>query len=239
LSKTDKHFLFFSEHISENSILLDRDETAHLTGVLRFGEGDEIQITDGFGCIYNCRIEKMKKDSTLCEIISTRIVEPLSYEITLAVGMPDKDKFEQICETANPLGVKKIIPLITERCDKKLFDGRFEKIKERCERKIISSSKQSLNPYLTIIENPIKLSDFVSDCELNLLADFYGKSIFEVIDKNKLPKSMCIFVGPPAGFSDSEIENLTKFCKKIYLGKYRLRTELAAISAVSAISHYL
>lgn len=249
MARTDKHFLFFSENISGNTILLDRNETAHLSGVLRFGEDDEIQVTDGNGRIFECKIIKMKKDSTLCEVLSKRDVASLAVEITLAVGMPDKDKFEQICETANPLGVKKIVPLITERCDKKLFDGRFEKIKERCRRKIISSSKQSLNPYLTSIEEPVKLSDFINKTidgstaaggsTANLLADFDGKPIFEIIDKNKIPKSICVFVGPPAGFSDDEIENLSKFCQKIYLGKYRLRTELAAISAVSTIGQYI
>jgi len=219
--------------------LLDSDETAHLSGVLRFCEGDEIQITDGNGRIFGGKIIKMKKDSTLCEIISKRDCEPLPCEITLAVGMPDKDKFEQICETANPLGVRKIVPLITERCDRKLLDGRFEKIQERCKRKIISSVKQSINPFMTSIENPVKLSDFVSNSELNLLADFDGKPIFEVIEKGNLPKSVCVFVGCPAGFSEGEIEVLAGFCRKIYLGKYRLRTELAAVSAVSAVGQWL
>jgi 16S rRNA (uracil1498-N3)-methyltransferase len=235
--KKDTHFLFFSQNINGNAVLLDGDEVAHISSVLRFCENDEIRITDGRGNIFDGKIIKMKKDSALCEIISSNFYEPISCEITLAVGMPDKEKFETICETLAPLGVKKIVPLITKNCQKNYSDDRWQKVAQRCERKIISSIKQSFNPHLTTIENPINLSDFVSNCELNLLADFDGESINEIIQKGKTPKSICVFVGPPAGFLQNEIDSLSK-CVKISLGKYRLRSELAAISAVAAIVQF-
>jgi len=234
MSRKDTHFLFFSRNINENAILLDSGELAHISNVLRFCDGDEIQITNGEGNVFECKITKMKKDSALCEIISSKFCQPLPCEITLAVGLPDKDKFETICETLAPFGVRKIVPLITQNCQKNYLDDRWEKTLERCERKIVSSIKQSLNPYITKIESPVKLSDFASCCELNLLADFDGKRIDEIIPKDKTPESACIFVGPPAGFSPDEITSLSKNSTRFCLGKYRLRTELAVVAAAAA-----
>ncbi|MCL1948110.1 MAG: RsmE family RNA methyltransferase, partial [Chitinivibrionia bacterium] len=184
------------------------------------------------------KIVKMKRDSALCEIISSKFYKPLSCEITLAVGMPEKEKLEDICETLAPLGVKKIVPLITQRCQKNYLDARWEKTAQRCRRKIISSIKQSLNPYATVLENPVESAKFTSDCELNLLADFDGKPIFDIIKKDKMPKSICIFVGSPSGFSQDETDLLSQNSIKFCLGKYRLRTELAAVCAVAAVGQF-
>ena len=238
MSRKDAHFLFFSENINGNAILLDSEEVAHLSNVLRFCEGDKIHITDGFGNIFESKIVKMKRDSALCEIISSNFYRPLSCEITLAVGMPEKEKLEDICEMLAPLGVKKIVPLITQRCQKNYSDDRWGKVATRCNRKIISSIKQSLNPYITAIENPVELVKFTSNCELNLLADFDGKPIFEIIKKDKIPKSICIFVGSPSGFSQDETDFLSQNSIKFCLGKYRLRTELAAVSAVATVRQF-
>jgi len=239
LSKKDAHFLFFSENINENSILLDSDEVAHISNVLRFVEGDEIRITDGKGKIFESKIVRMKKDSALCEIISTNHHNPLPCSVTLAVGMPEKEKLEDICEMLAPLGVAKIVPLITQRCQKNYSDERWEKVAQRCRRKIISSIKQSLNPHITVLEKPVELGKFVLETEtrhaLSLLGDFGGRKISEIIKKGDIPQSICIFVGPPSGFSQDEIEILSGFSKKICLGEYRLRTELAAVCAVSAV----
>jgi len=239
MSKKDTHFLFYSQNFNENTILLDSDEVGHISNVLRFAVGDEIRITDGLGNIFESKIVKMKKDSALCEIISTTFHPPLSCQITLAVGLPEKEKLEDICESLTPLGVKKIVPLITQRCQKNYSDERWEKVAQRCRRKIISSIKQSLNPYITSLENPIELTKFATDCDLNLLCDFDGKPVFEIIEKDNLPQKICVFVGPPAGFSQEEIDSVAKKSAKIRLGNYRLRTELAAIGAVSAVGQFL
>ena len=228
MNRKDSHFLFFSENINGNAVLLDGDETSHISNVLRFCEGDEIQVTDGKGNIFTSKIVKMKKDSTLCEIISPRFCEPIFPEITVAVGLPEKEKLEDICEMLAPLGVKRIVPLISQNCRKNYLDGRWEKVLQRCRRKIVSSVKQSLNPYICEILPPIKPTDFISGCELNLLADPDGEAVL----KDLTAKSLCIFIGPPAGFSHDETDLLSQGAVKFSLGKYRLRSELAAVVAV-------
>jgi 16S rRNA U1498 N3-methylase RsmE len=52
MNRKDTHFLFFSRNINENTVLLDDAEMAHISNVLRFCEGDEIQITDGEGNVF-------------------------------------------------------------------------------------------------------------------------------------------------------------------------------------------
>ncbi|MCL2844659.1 MAG: 16S rRNA (uracil(1498)-N(3))-methyltransferase [Chitinivibrionia bacterium] len=254
MSKKDAHFLFFSENINENSILLDSDEVAHISNVLRFSEGDEIRITDGKGNIFESKIVKMKRDSALCEIISTHRHKPPLCAITVAIGMPEKEKLEDVCEMLAPLGVAKIVPLITNKCQKNYADERWEKVAQRCRRKIISSIKQSLNPHITVLEKPVELGkfceigdgsensgDFETRRALSLLGDFGGQRIDEIIKKGDIPQSICIFVGPPSGFSQDEIDSIvkTRHALSLCLGEYRLRTELAAVCAAAAVGQAL
>ncbi len=233
-----EHFLFFTTEVSDEVLILNSDEVAHLTTVLRFGAGDEIQVTDGKGTIYDCRIEKMKRDMALCSIISSRVVQAITPLITLYVGVPDRDRLETLCDELPPLGVSKIIPVITKHCKKNWWSNRWEKSADRFNRKIIASIKQSLNPFFMTVEKPVEFDEvLLSLSETTLFCDERGKTLAELTPEI-MPDEISIFVGPPGGFTEDEHNTLSERAQALALAPYRLRTELAATTAVSLVNQW-
>lgn len=236
--KKDNHFLFYSSIITDGALVLDSFEVAHISQVLRFNSGDEILVTDGKGVIYSARIEKLKRDRALCSIIEKRTVKQPQKEIILYVGIPDREKFEQLSEYMPPLGVSKIIPIIVEHTQRDAWwTTKWEKSLDRCNKKVIASIKQSFNPYITEISAPIEFKDAIALSKQSsvLFGDENGSG-FNTLDEHLSKDSIAIFIGPPGGFSSEEITELNSIGAGINLGTYRLRTELAATVMVGAIS---
>ncbi len=237
MSKSD-HFLFYSSEISDQVLVLGVDEVAHLTQVLRFTEGDEILVTDGNGTIFECRIEKMKRDRALCSILSQKSLASDSPSITVYIGVPDRDRIETLCEELPPLGVIKVVPVITQHCQKNWWDNRWDKCEERFGRKVIASIKQSHNPFSMTIDFPISFPLALEAAQGTVLyCDETGTTLANVF-ADPIPTDVSIFVGPPGGFSDEEKTILKKFGTAIGLGPWRLRTELAAVTAVSLVNQW-
>ncbi len=237
MSKSD-HFLFYTNDVSDQVLVLGSDEVAHITTVLRFGEGDEIQVTDGKGTIYSCKIEKMKRDRALCAILSRKKDIQKRPHITLYVGVPDRDRIETLCDELPPLGVSKIIPVITTHCNKSWWSKQWAKSHQRFERKIISSVKQSLNPFMMSVEKPIEFSKAIEIAQGEILyCDEHGATFAELTSEIT-PKEISLFIGSPSGFSEEELEVLKSRGKSLALAPYRLRTELAATSAISLINQW-
>ena len=233
--RKDTHFLFYSDQISAQVLVLNSDEVAHLSQVLRFEVGDEIEVTNGEGTIYSCKIERMKRDSALCSILSTRQQTPITPQITLYVGIPDKERFDQICEMLPPLNTYKIVPVIMKNCTKSWWSMKWHKTLERANRKGIASMKQSRNPFQTIIEKPILFEEALAEITTPLIfADAGGQKLSEIFAE-ELPAELAIFIGPPAGYSEEETLTLNTKGTVLDLGPYRMRTELAAVVAVGLL----
>ena len=232
--RKDTHFLFFSDQISKEVLLLNSDEVAHLSQVLRFDIGDEIEVTNGKGMIYSCKIEKMKRDQALCSIISSRKEPAIDPQITLYVGIPDKERFDQICEMLPPLNTYKIVPVAMKNCTKNWWSKKWDKTAQRTERKVIASMKQSRNPYKTIVTEPLTFEEALDTVASPLIfADAGGKKLAHIFDTP--PQELALFIGPPAGFSAEEVVQLKERGEVLDLGPYRMRTELAAVVAVGLL----
>lgn len=218
-----------------NCITIDGFQYKHLAVVLRKKIGDIIEITDGNLNIYETKIVRINKSEMICQIIQRKynLNEP-DLSLTLYISpLRNSDRFEFAIEKCVELGVKSIIPVITERT---VIKSGFSTSKsERINRIIESAVGQSQRCYLPKFENSLSFMELINhtECKLNkvVLYEFSendGKKL-----KYKIQKELCIFVGPEGGFSDSEIE-LLKFNNWLdcSLGKRKLRAETAAIVAV-------
>ncbi|MFP4679730.1 MAG: RsmE family RNA methyltransferase [Chitinispirillaceae bacterium] len=225
MRKTEHH-LFYSQEITDDTVILDQTETRHAVSVLRLKEGQKLQVTDGRGNIYECRYDRSDNRKALCSIRERHSVPGTSPEVTLLVGLPDKDAFETVLEHATALGVYRIVPLEMEHCRKPWWK-RWEKFQERFFQKMIVSMKQCLYPYLPLLENPQTLEAVVrSSCEQIVAADQDG----EVLERDVISEERIAgLVGPPGGYSDKEREVLEdREVRRVRISHHRLRTELAA-----------
>ncbi|MDR2694348.1 MAG: RNA methyltransferase [Chitinispirillales bacterium] len=218
-------------------IILDGSESNHAVSVLRIKVGQPIQVADGYGVIYNCQCSDIRKQSVSCKIIDKRQISRIIPEITLLIGLPDKERFETILEHAAALGVSRIIPIAADHCRKPWWEG-WDGLRRRFLSKMVVSMKQSLYPYVPLLDAPMPLREAVAGClEALMVADRDGKCLSDAeILRHK--RINCL-VGPPGGISGDEKELLESYTAipvtTVKIASTRLRSELAATVLCSRI----
>ncbi len=227
------HYLFYSSEFSGNVVMLDENETRHACVALRLEVGDPISVTDGKGAVYYCKISDLAGKCAEAYVLESKKQKPPAPYINFAVGLTEKKVFEEILKNLAALGINSVSPVECEYCQKKWWAERWGKYTSRFEKTVIASAKQSLNPYLIEVEQPVALETVIREVEKNksalLYADEKGSKMDKYDDNLRKEKSLTCFVGPPGGFSPEEIDLLKQTgAKPVCLSKNRLRTELAA-----------
>ena len=219
------------EQVIGNHIELTGQEAKHASKVLRYRKGDQIQIVDGQGGWFDCKIVQITDSSLKAEVQNYNIIEVPQPEIVLAMGLIKKrDRLEFAVEKSVELGVSEIA----------LFRSRHtvkENVRmDRLENTVLSAMKQSLRarlPEVSVLDSLDEVMDRYSEYHI-LIAHEKEDSQVGIDYSLKSKDKLLLLVGPEGGFSDEEI----KFAKKrgaeiISLGKYRLRAETAAIAFLS------
>lgn len=241
--------LFYSAGIENGICILGEEEGRHCMKVLRHTPGDIIQVIDGKGSLYECKIKEGKRE-VICEVIGVKRdfgVHP--YNLVLAVA-PTKniDRYEWFLEKATEIGVDRIIPIVGEHSERKVIKP------ERLEKILISAAKQSLKATVPGLSPQIGLREFitglgeVSANELRLIAycgDVEKHALPVVVREyiNRMQREhvperpkITILIGPEGDFSGEEVQLAALYgFRAVHLGESRLRTETAAVAAVSCI----
>ena len=108
--------LFYAQEISGAYCRLDPEESVHCIRVLRHRTGDPVDVIDGEGILYHCRLADDNPKGASAQILS---VEPdfgsHPYHLTVCCcPTKNNDRFEWFVEKATELGVDVIVPLIGE-----------------------------------------------------------------------------------------------------------------------------
>ena len=221
---------FYAPNI-ENTPILPESDSQHCVRVLRMKSGDMIEVIDGKGFRYECKILDAHQKHTCVEIINRQSI-PLSWSnnITIAVA-PTKhlDRMEWLVEKLTEVGVNRIVPLLCRYSERKEI-----KI-ERLEKIAIAAMKQSLKTVLPVIEPMTSIKNFISEynAQQRFIA-YCDQSIPRLLLSNEYVanKDTIILIGPEGDFSQEEIKlALDNDYKPISLGDNRLRTETAALVA--------
>jgi 16S rRNA (uracil1498-N3)-methyltransferase len=236
------HRFYINQEIgSKNSFEVESPELVNqIHSVFRLKSGDEVILFDGFGSDYLCRISDFDKNSIKFDVES---LEKSRYmprrRVYLFASIVKKDNFEWIVEKATELGVTDIIPVISERSEKKsLNEARLRKIaieaSEQCGRGNVPQISEILNFKSEIFENiKYQISNIKNlvafHTESSILAKEYLKDVGD-------DESVGIFIGPEGGYSDNEIEIFrNNDIPVVSLGSQVLRAETAVISALSQV----
>ena len=221
---------FYAPNIKDTPILPESD-SQHCVRVLRMKEGDTIEIIDGKGCRYTCRLIDAHPKRAHVEIIDCATI-PLTWNnnITIAIA-PTKhlDRMEWMVEKLTEIGINQIIPLLCRHSERKEIKV------ERLEKIAISAMKQSLKTTLPIITPMMSFKEVVQKInpEQKYIA-YCDTSIPRKLFSNEYiaHKDTIILIGPEGDFSIEEIQlALNNNYQPISHGDNRLRTETAAIVA--------
>jgi 16S rRNA (uracil1498-N3)-methyltransferase len=225
------------ENFSDRNVTLDIDETRHLRDVLRLKSGEAINVFDGIGREYACRIASISK--TAAELLIDRAVAASSPEsgldLTLAVAMLKGEKFDLVIQKSVELGVRRLVPIRTVRTNVRSRDSAARVLRWR--KIALEASKQSGRAFLTVVENPIDFGIFLSAVDGNqtvLFSERDGESLPPKLEGKKLTA----IVGPEGGWDDVELAAArSSGCRIVTLGGRTLRAETAAIAITAVLQN--
>ena len=227
---------FYTETLSssESEFVLPDDVHRHAIQVLRLKPGANIRLFNGGGMEYEAEltlVEKRHSRVRLGNAIETQKESPLG--ITLLQGVSRGERMDFAIQKAVELGVKKIVPVITERCNVQLNGDRADKRFHHWRGVIISACEQSGRSFLPELTPVQTLADALSDYqdELNLVLDPLAETRFTELSK---PQSLTMLIGPEGGLADSEVAMAkdTDY-QAVQFGPRILRTETAAVAALA------
>jgi 16S rRNA (uracil1498-N3)-methyltransferase len=208
----------------------------HIKAVLRLQAGDQLELLDGSGKIYQARIADIKKDRILCEILSTRGEKSeAKVKVTLAQCLPKAKKMDLIIQKCTELGADKIIPALSERSiarGEKL--ERWKKIAKESAEQCGRSSIPEIHP-LTRFEDVLKLK---KDYDLALIPwELEKETSLKKALTTYRPNHLLILIGPEGGFSRKEVDlaQSAGFIP-VSLGQRILRTETVGMAMLSMIN---
>lgn len=228
------------ENFSDDAVTLGTGDTRHLRDVLRLCAGDEAQVFDGDGREFLCRIDTIEKNRTqlriLNEIAPTAPESPL--DLTFAAAITKGEKFDLVVQKAVELGVSRIVPLFTARCEVK--PGGSEKRLERWNKIALEASKQSGRAKLMVVAEPMDFQKFAGSCDP---AEDRTTIMFSERDGGDFAKvtsaqTITAIIGPAGGWDDSELHLARERGFAIVtLGGRILRAETAAIAFAALLQH--
>lgn len=222
------------------TLRLSDNASHHLARVLRVSVSDEITLFNGTGGEYQAIIMAIDKKAVQVEIkqfIKREAESPI--RIDLAQGIARGEKMDYVVQKSVELGVKRIFPLITERCNVRLDNEREAKRVSHWQSVVISACEQSGRNIIPEVCVPQTLEGWLanSDAELRLVLSPHTDNQIALCKIAK-PKSVALLIGPEGGLSEKEIQLATKFSfQAIKLGPRILRTETATIAALSVIQY--
>ena len=239
--------LFYSKDIEGGICRLDHDESGHCIKVLRHRCGDEISVIDGCGTLYKCRIvSDSHKEVTAAVIEEVKDWGSHPYRLHMAVcPTKNNDRYEWFAEKACEMGFDELSPVIGEHSERRILKtARVEKI-------LVSAAKQSLKAAVPTVNEPLSVKEFITSFAdkkdtLKLIAYCFDdenvprRSIKQVL-KGWEGGDIAVMIGPEGDFSKAEADlALQNGFIPVHLGESRLRTETAALTAVSAVYlHYM
>ena len=232
----ENYFTVHPSKINQNSFTLSKEESNHIIKSLRGKIGDEIWLLDGLGVAHQGSI-----DSINDQYVSGLIIDSYSnygesnFSVNLIIGLIKGHRMDIILEKATELGVKTIQPLLMDHCVKtKLNRDRAEKI-------IIAAAKQTGRSLFPKVYEPISLSDWLSDHNMELSIACYmngNNSISDVIAGDQ--KTINIIIGPEGDFSNTELNQFQDAkIELVNLSSRRLRSESAAIVSIANVNQIM
>ena len=231
------------ENVKGDSIYIDGQEARHILNVMRLKENDKVIVFDGTGKEYTGFVKTVHPKSLVVEVVSTKTpkIEELP-EITLAQSMPKKEKMEHIVEKATELGVRNIVPIISERTIVKVEKEKAINKVARWKKIAQESAKQCGRtdvPEIKDIQKFYNIIDSVNNFDLAIVACLSedNTSLKEAISDFRTGK-IIVFIGPEGDFTPDEIEMAKNTnCKFVSLGKRVLKSDTAGLFLLSVLNY--
>ena len=237
-------FVNENQHQGEFYYITDADFN-HIKNVLRMKQGDNFLVSS-CGKSDLCVLEDFTPDTAVARVIEENYQDTsLPVDLYLFQGIPKSDKMELVIQKAVELGAVGIIPVEMNRCVVKIEEKKKKNKQTRWQAIAESAAKQSKR---TVIPEVFEITSYKKAMEKAKEMDLFlvpyeskdgMKSTKDALSEMKAGMSVGIIIGPEGGFEEKEVAEAENAGGKVVsLGKRILRTETAAITALSMCMLY-
>jgi 16S rRNA (uracil1498-N3)-methyltransferase len=231
--------------LQTSAVTLTSDEARHLRDVLRLRVGDEVYVFDGAGREFRCHIVSTSRDSAELaiqnEVAAARPESPLT--LTLGVALLKGEKFDLVVQKVTELGVREIVPIITQHADIHLRDkADAQKRVVRWQRIALEAAKQSGRALIPKIYAPVDFKSLVSETNERgvrlMFTERDGGSLNEAELSTHPGRQAAAIIGSEGGWADEELALAREAgWQLITLGGRVMRAETAAIAVTVLLQH--
>lgn len=220
----------------DTTINLGPQGSNHVLRVLRLKFGTPLILFDGSGGEYSAELTKSTPTQTVVtvkEFSAKNIESPL--KIHLIQGISRGEKMDYVIQKSTELGVDKITPVFTERCNVKLNPERLQKKQQHWQQIAISACEQCGRNYIPKIASAVNLLEVLTQKASGLKLILTPKTEQTLTSLTKTIAAT-ILIGPEGGLSDTEMQLAQQHNYiPVQLGPRILRTETAALVAIAAL----
>jgi len=217
-------FFTNSEIVPGTAITLSHDEQHH-ANVVRVRDGEEVEVVNGRGAGF---VARYSADGV--QITGLAPNREARVALHLAMAIINLDKFDLVLQKATELGVRSIIPLVTERVEVRA--ERYRGKADRWKKIVFEAVKQSGRSVIPLVEEPAELAAVMQRLGPKIVFDADTEATAWEPAQNAT-----LFIGPEGGWSEDELrlarESGSAFAR---LGVRRLRAETAAIVATALVT---
>lgn len=234
----------------DDIITITGEDHHHITRVMRMNIGDKVICNDPTGQSAKCQIKEI--DQTEVKLAVLKDLDEsteLPVDVTIAQGLPKRDKLELVLQKGTELGATKFIPFQAARSVVKWNQKRAKSRLKRFRKIVKEASEQSHRQKLPIVEEPQTINALIEtsvDYDVKIVAyeeeakTKTSSSLHDAIQSLQENEKLFVCIGPEGGFTKEEIELLKENdFQTVRLGPRILRTETAALYVLASLSYEL
>ncbi len=229
----------------DETVILPREESEHLSRVLRLATGDTVAVFDGRGHEFLARVvgsgERRREISVQLLARIEPAAEP-SVALTLVQAVLKADKMDDVIRDAVMLGAVAVHPIITHRTEATVSAVMKGARLERWRRVALASVKQSRRATLPEIRMPLRFEDFLDEppsaWRLMLVEPSASVRVESIgaLRSEPTPSNAEVLVGPEGGWTEEECTMARdRGVRLVCLGHRTLRADAAPIAAISVL----
>lgn len=243
-----RRFVFDPERRDGDKVILSAAESYHITKVLRLPPGTGIEVLDGRGAVYAAEIVEVGS-SVVVRLLECREEGGTSdsgrVRLWVGQGLLKGRKMDGTVQQCTELGVARLTPFVSSRCQGTMTELRGRTKAERWDRIVVAACKQCRRNTLMVVDEPIDFTAMITEVdngpgtlrlifweeeqEFRLHHDLLRPGTFDTV---------CILLGPEGGLSPAEIAAARESgWQTVSLGRRILRAETATLTAVSLVQY--
>lgn len=219
--------LFYFPKLEETStqIHFSKEESKHISRVLRKKAGDLLRATNGKGLEATIELIEVSNYGVQGLVKNTIEHPPLPYQLHIAIApTKNNNRLEWFIEKATEIGINRITPILCEHAERKIIKA------ERLEKIMTAALKQSQQFYLPQLSPLQSFNEFIAHFPGGYIAHCNGDEKIHFKHAVKPMGNILLLIGPEGDFSPQEIEMaINNGYAAVSLGNQRLRTETAAL----------